>query len=575
MLQGGDIKLTIEELERSLWSSCLAFQNSALILANRKLDDLWNLANDHNRNRISAEQLHQAKLEDQREQLKMIQEAVASLSSGTTDTLDSILETINVDSTVTVTGMSALLERHETGMIKLQDSVIKFLRAGISRLNEQKRDSVVQIKSWTVTAWEVERGFLLGPDKTSFIRAGRWLGKSVGIIELKDAETTVRYVKAWKNLRSNRIQGFLGASTVDTPPFIIIQPSHLTITDHVRVNAKPNLRRLILELLRAIEYLHTRTPPVIHGRLRPGVVNVNEKGEVIVGSVGLQLQDLRVPARDLPDLERSLNEYTAPEIREVHNTPPTTSSDVFSLGAIISTLIAVVRERNPDRKFPLLTPVSNDCRAVDPSARPNVTQLIERLEEKLQIKDEVTDFLAMMPSSENITELTGLQNIDRWRVVPYVRKTSMVYLEQNDHLYLASAPLEGSTGHPLRQLSIEVQCHDQGKEYTTASPQDGTWTWIELALLRENEEGKRKQVDLKQALKGQPRGFMVEDTRYEILRLPFADSTLRVHRVNLDWRNPFIKEARRGDVIALHPKARFRGWANCMSSAEMHVVTEQ
>ncbi|KAJ3772212.1 hypothetical protein FB446DRAFT_800973 [Lentinula raphanica] len=158
--------------------------------------------------------------------------------------------------------------------------------------------------------------------------------------------------------------GLFGASTVDTPPFIIIQPSHLTITDHVRVTNKPNLRRL-------------------------GVVNVNEKGEVIVGS------------------------YTAPELREAHNTFPTTTSDVFSLGAIISTLIAVFHERHPDRKFPLLAPVSNDCRAVDPSARPNVTQLIERLEEKLQIKDEVTDFLAVMPSSENITELTGLQNIDR------------------------------------------------------------------------------------------------------------------------------------------------------------------
>lgn len=167
----------------------------------------------------------------------------------------------------------------------------------------------------------------------------------------------------------------------------------------------------------------------------------------------------------------------------------------------------------------------------------------------------------MMPSAENITELTGLQNVDRWRVVPYVCKIPAMFTEQNDRLYVASAPLQGLDEHPLRQLCVEVKCHDQGKEYTSmslsllpcflqtyhsprnpaASPRDGTWTWIELVLLRENADGKRTQVNLEKALKGQPRGFMIEDTRYEIIRLPFADSTPRVHRVNLDWRNPFIK----------------------------------
>ncbi|KAJ4491001.1 hypothetical protein J3R30DRAFT_3428238 [Lentinula aciculospora] len=581
MLQSGDIKLTIEELERNLWSSCLAFQNSALILANQKLDDLWNLANDHNRNRISAEQLHSAKLEDQREQLAMIHEAVTALSSGATNTLDAILETINIDSTVTVTGMTALLERHETGRIQLQESVIKFLRAGIARINDQRSakesEVVVKIKSWTVTAWEVDRGFLLGSDKTSFIRAGRWLGKSVGIVELKDAETTVRFVKDWKNLRSNRIQGFLGASTVDTPPFVLVQASHLNIAEYIKVTWKPNFRRLVLDLARALEYLHTRVPPVIHGALRPAVVDVDESGEVVLGSVGLRLQDLRIPGKDCVDLEQILYKWTAPELLDDwdHTTSPTMKSDIFSLGTIISELMIIIHERHPNQKFSLLTSIAKKCTLADPAARPTVSQVIEKLEEKLRSRDEVTDFLAVLPSAENITELTGLQNVDRWRVVPYVCKIRMSYMEHNDRLYVASAPLEGLTDHPLRQLCIEVKCHDQGKEYTTAHPRDGTWAWIELALLRENAEGKRTQVNLSQTLKGHPRGFMIEDTGYEIIRLPFADSTPRVHRANLDWRNPFIKEARKGDVIALHPKARFPGWVNHMYSAEMHVVTEQ
>jgi len=291
--------------------------------------------------------------------------------------------------------------------------------------------------------------------------------------------------------------------------------------------------------------------------------------------VGLHHSDLRISEDARSDAEQSLHPWTAPELLEDHTLSPNTASDIFSLGAIVATLITLIQERNPSRKLPLLTSIARQCTSADPSARPTLSDLIKQLEAP-DSNSQATDLLAPMPTIDNVTELTGLQNVDRWRVVPYVSRIHAEYSEHDDRLYLASAPLEGFSEHPLRQLCIEVKCHDQGRENTSARQADGTWTWIELALLRESEpHGKRTQVNLKDALKGQPRGFMIEDTRYEIIRLPFADSTPRVHRVNLDWRTPFIKEARRGDVIALHPKARFPGWMNCMYSAEMHVVTEQ
>ncbi|KIK57934.1 hypothetical protein GYMLUDRAFT_171932 [Collybiopsis luxurians FD-317 M1] len=453
--------------------------------------------------------------------------------------LDEILQTINVDSKATITGMKALLDRHDTGRIRLKDVEIMFLRAGIARLSEQRSaQDVVEIKSWTVTSWEVDRGFLLGSDPTSFIRAGRWLGDSVGIVELKDEETTLRYVKAWKNLRSNRIQGFLGASTVDNPPFILVQPSHLNIAEYVKVTTKPNLRRLILELVRALDYLHTRTPPVIHGRLRPSTVDVDDKGNLLVGSVGLRLEDTRVSEAQRPILEQILREWIAPELLEGGTLTP--ESDIFSLGVIVSSLITIIQERHPSRKFPVLTSVASQCSADDPSARPKLQDLMKQLEDR-DSKDQLSDLLALMPTAKNVSELTGLQNIDRWRVVPYISKVHTTFKQENDRLYVASAPLNGLSDHPLRQLTIEVKCHDQGRENTTAPQRDGAWTWIELALLREQPDGTRKQVNLEKALRGQPRGFMIADTRYEIIRLPFADSTPRVHRTNLDWRNPFIK----------------------------------
>ncbi|KAF5375486.1 hypothetical protein D9757_009935 [Collybiopsis confluens] len=531
MLQSGDIRLKIEELER---------KSSAFIQAHKKLDSLWEQANNHEQKRVSAQQFQEANSQDQNEQLAMIRQAVASMSSGTPSMLDEILQTINVDPNVTITGMTVLLERHDIGKIKLRDVEVMFLRAGIARLNEQKsaKDGRVETKSWMVTSWEVDRGFLLGSDPTSFIRAGRWLGDSVGIVELKDVATTLKFVKIWKHLRSNRIQGFLGASTVDNPPFILTQPLHLNIAEYVKVTDKPNLRRLILETVRALDYLHTRAPPVVHGGLRPKTIQrVASRSEVLDGALA------------------------------------TPESDIFSLGVILKELITLIQEKHSNRAFSSLNSIASRCQAPNPSSRPNTQDLIQELEDR-DSKDEISDLLAMLPSTTDVSEVTGLQNIDRWRVVPYISKIHKIFTEDDDRLYIASAPLQGVSEHPLRQITVEVKCHDQGREYTTAHQRDGVWTWIELALLRQRPDGRRMQVNLNEALPGQPRGFMIADTRYEIIRLPFADSTPRVHRTNLDWRNPFIKEARRGDVIAFHPKARFPGWANHVYSAEMHVVTE-
>ncbi|KAF9066719.1 hypothetical protein BDP27DRAFT_1330197 [Rhodocollybia butyracea] len=379
----------------------------------------------------------------------MIHEAVSSLSAGTPNMLDTALETINVDSTITVTGMTALLERHETGMIQLKDQELKFLRAGIARLTEQRSAEQVQIKSWTVTGLEVERGFLLGPDQASFIRAGRWLGKSVGIIEMKDVDTTLRFVKAWKNLRSHRIQGFVGASTVDNPPFILVQPSHLSISEYVTVTDRPIIRRLTYELVRALEYLHTRVPPVIHGGLRPANIDINS-GNVLIGSIGLGLGHLRIPEHQRLALEPSLRQWTAPELLENPEMSPNTQTDIFSLGKIITELINIIHKRRPSANFPVLSSIAEKC----------TTQFTEQSPHY-----QISDLFAPLPSASgpNTAELTGLLKINQWRVTPYTCTTPAIFKEEDHRYYVASAPLQGIHEHPLRQLCIEVNCHDQGE----------------------------------------------------------------------------------------------------------------
>lgn len=181
--------------------------------------------------------------------------------------------------------------------------------------------------------------------------------------------------------------------------------------------------------------------------------------------MGLHHSDLRISEDARSDAEQSLRPWTAPELLEDHTLSPNTASDIFSLGAIVASLITLIQERNPSRKLPLLTSIARQCTSADPSARPTLSDLIKQLETP-DSNSQATDLLAPMPTIDNVTELTGLQNVDRWRVVPYVSRIHAGYSEHDDRLYLASAPLEGFSEHPLRQLCIEVKCHDQGRENT-------------------------------------------------------------------------------------------------------------
>ncbi|ESK90617.1 hypothetical protein Moror_4186 [Moniliophthora roreri MCA 2997] len=583
MIQADDIRFKIEELERRLWSSCLAFQNSALITANKKLDDLWELASNSDRNRISEAQLHEAQLRDQKEQLGRIQAALESLSKPSPDTrpLDTLLETLNVNPVVTMTGMSALLERHELGRIELRDEEVKFLKAGISRLKEQSSAaSVTKIKAWTVTSLEVEKGFLLGWDTTSFVRTGRWLGKRVGLIEVANEEVVHYFVKMWKNLRSNRIQGLLGASTVDQPPFLLVPHPNLGIVEYVRRGfRKTKYLRLFLEAARSIEYLHTRDPPVVHGGVCDTSITVDEEGDVSLSSVGITPHHLAISDEQRRELNDSMMRWYAPEIRNEANPSFTQASDVFALGVVFLDILAAVADlRKPHPMLlenrRLVEELIEQCTSKDPSSRPTVSQVAEHLQRKCS-NVATTDLMAVVPSSRDADLPDGLQNSDRWRVAYFSNKVAQLARDPDRNIrYVASAPLPGSSEHPLRQLCIEVQCHDQGKEKTTARQRDGAWAWVELSLHRAHPDGTRYQVNLAEELKGHPRGFMVDDTRYEIVRCPFADETPRVHRITLDHRNPFIKAAQRGDVVVLNPRARFPGWFIVIHSAEMQVVTE-
>ena len=187
MLTADDLKMKIEEHQRHIGNACLGFQNAALLSANRKLDDLMERVNSHadQQAAMSAQQL--ALQQDMADKLETLRSAVTSAAF-----LDQLLGTMQADPAHMMTAMQAVLEREESGQTRLRSEEKQFLQAGVKRLSAQMQGKKIKIKSWTVTGFEVERGFLLGSDVSSTVRVGRWLGKVVGMLEMKDVQVSRR-----------------------------------------------------------------------------------------------------------------------------------------------------------------------------------------------------------------------------------------------------------------------------------------------------------------------------------------------------------------------------------------------
>lgn len=207
MLTADDLKFQIEEQERLIWTACFAFQNAALLAQDVKLHDLFALAEKHRNESNEANSQQKAYLQDISEKLDTMRSATVN-----TQFLDALLDTFSADPVNVVssrlgciisyvlslqvkqiTAMRVVLDRDDSGLgaVKLSRDERAFFKAGVARLTAQASlMSDIKIKTWTVTSFEVERGFLLGSDTTSRVRVGRWLGKLVGILEMKDGEVS-------------------------------------------------------------------------------------------------------------------------------------------------------------------------------------------------------------------------------------------------------------------------------------------------------------------------------------------------------------------------------------------------
>lgn len=105
---------------------------------------------------------------------------------------------------------------------------------------------------------------------------------------------------------------------------------------------------LVLQLTTALEYLHCRHPPLVHGDVKPeNVLLLNNEEQILLMDLDLCSEEDRPHSRNSRTSTKKRDtaytcEYSAPELRL--SQPRTVKSDIFSLGVVTYALAALPSE---------------------------------------------------------------------------------------------------------------------------------------------------------------------------------------------------------------------------------------
>lgn len=261
--------------------------------------------------------------------------------------------------------------------------------------------------------WEdLVLGEEIGEGNFGVVYHGLWIGSDVAIklYSRMDYRESVlldykKEIAIMKKLRHPNVLLFMGA--VYSPERLAIVTEYLPrgslfITLHKNKQALDLRRRLrmALDVVRGMNYLHRRNPPIIHRDLKSSNLLVDKSWTVKVGDFGLSC--LKISTVLTAKNGIGTPQWMAPEV--LRGEYSSEKSDVFSFGVILWELmtesipwshlssmqvVGVVgfmdqRLDIPEGLDPIIAAIISDCWASDPLHRPSFQDLVGRLSELMR-----------------------------------------------------------------------------------------------------------------------------------------------------------------------------------------------
>ncbi|KAK9921163.1 hypothetical protein M0R45_029686 [Rubus argutus] len=247
----------------------------------------------------------------------------------------------------------------------------------------------------------------IGAGSFGTVHRADWHGSDVAVKILMEQEFHVerfkeflREVTIMKGLRHPNIVLFMGAVT--TPPNLSIVTEYLSRGSLYRLLHKPGplldeRRRLnmALDVVKGMNYLHRRNPPIVHRDLKSPNLLVDKKYTVKVCDFGLS----RLKANTFLSSKSAAGtpEWMAPEV--LRDEPSNEKSDVYSFGVILwelatlqqpwanlnpAQVVAAVGFRNkrleiPRDLNPHVASIIEACWANEPWKRPSFASIMDSL----------------------------------------------------------------------------------------------------------------------------------------------------------------------------------------------------
>lgn len=272
----------------------------------------------------------------------------------------------------------------------------------IKWLVEQKKNGKL---SWEIDPKNINIICKIGNGTFGTIYKGKWMGVEVAVktvdtstMDLYDYHSFLNEIIMMSNLRHPNIVMFLGGCIKPPNLFFVTEYLILGSLDNV-LKAYPKLDwkvrlNIAIEVTRGLSYLHNQSPPILHRDLKSLNVLVDKNFHVRVADFGISTDK----SSNLNSKVGTLN-WIAPEFINGSATVYTESADIYSLGMILWEIVSgkvpyegksqlqILRmvdmhetEIIPKGTNYLYAQLITDCWNTDPSKRPTIGEVLEKLE---------------------------------------------------------------------------------------------------------------------------------------------------------------------------------------------------